>query len=53
MIKFIVYKLEIINIIIIGKKGGISSIEWCSNSEVWIIWGKVMKLCNLNGEFFK
>ncbi|XP_011418815.3 E3 ubiquitin-protein ligase TRIM71 [Magallana gigas] len=47
------HKPEIINTITTGKKGGTSSIEWCSNSEVWTTWGKVMKLRNLNGELLK
>lgn len=47
------HKPEIIKTITTGRKGGISSIEWCSNSEVWTTWGKIMKLRNLNGELLK
>ncbi|XP_052708783.1 uncharacterized protein LOC128183702 [Crassostrea angulata] len=47
------YKLEIIKTVATGKKGCLSSVECCNNSEVWTTWGKIMKLHNLNGELLK
>ncbi|XP_065926527.1 E3 ubiquitin-protein ligase TRIM71-like [Magallana gigas] len=47
------HKPEIIKTVATGKKGCLSSVECCSNSEVWTTWGKIMKLHNLNGELLK
>lgn len=47
------HKPEIIKTVATGKKGCLSSVECCSNSEVWTTWGKIMKLHKLNGELLK
>lgn len=53
MIILVFYELDVINIVLIGCDECFYGVDCCGDSKIWIIWGKIMSLYNINGKFLQ